>query len=84
MHLEIPIDKETLKKLYDTLPKGGITEISNRVKYSQAYISQFFRGGYNVTDQNRSIIDEARAIISEQAEKAAQLSKDIKESTKNS
>lgn len=83
MNLEIPIDKETLKKLGESLPKGGIMEITKRVAYAQSYISKFFNGEFTVTEKNKIIIDEAQNIIKEQGERAMEMEKEINQSIKS-
>lgn len=79
MNLEIPIDKETLNALYEALPSGAIGEIAKRTKYSGSYVSQFFKGSYNVTEENSVIIDEAKKIINEQLKRASDIAKGIHE-----
>jgi hypothetical protein len=47
----------------DALPDGAISEIARRTNYSQAYVSRFFLGQYNLSEKNIRILDEADKIL---------------------
>lgn len=85
MALEIPIDKKNLIALGKALPTGAFAEIEKRLNakeriFSTPYISRYFRGGYNITDQNRIIIEIAKQVLTEQLAKASIIANDIQQS----
>jgi hypothetical protein len=71
------IDKETLKKLKDSLPFGGLKLLAERAGYSTNFLHKFFRGEATVNNNNKKILSEASKIIREYQERSENLKKEI-------
>jgi hypothetical protein len=71
------IDKETLKKLKENLPFGGLKLLAERAGYSTNFLHKFFKGEATVNDSNKKILSEATTIIREYQEKSEKLKKEI-------
>lgn len=55
--------KEDLQAIGQALPRGSYVKIAKRCKCSDEYVRRFFRGDYNLNDDNIKILDEAESIV---------------------
>jgi hypothetical protein len=71
------IDKETLLKLKENLPFGGLKLLAERAGYSTNFLHKFFKGNATINDSNKVILTEASKIIREYQDKSEALKKEI-------
>lgn len=64
----IQISKD-LKIIGQGLPYGALKRIAEKNNVSQAYVSKFFNGEYELTDENTKLLNEAEIILTEEAAK---------------
>ena len=73
------IDKNTLRKLREALPFGGLKLLAERAEFSAVFLNKFFKGETTINDDNKRIITEANKIIIEHQEKSEALKAEIME-----
>jgi hypothetical protein len=71
------IDKDTLKKIKEGLPFGGLKLLAERAGYSTNFLHKFFRGDATVNEDNKKILLEASKIIREYQDKSEGLKSEI-------
>jgi hypothetical protein len=71
------IDKDTLKKLREALPFGGLKLLGERAKYSTVYLNRFFKGDTKISTENERIIKEAQKIIREFSDNSERMKAEI-------
>ena len=76
------IDKNTLRKLREALPFGGLKLLAERAGFSTVFLHKFFKGDTTINDENKRIITEAQKIIREYQDQSEAMKAEIMECLK--